>query len=195
MKREITNVAGSVHARLLTRAKAEGRPFDELLQYFAMERFLYRLSRSEHADRFVLKGALMLQLWGGALGRATKDIDLLGRSPLSVSELVDLVRSCLADAVDDDGLRFDPALVTGEEIRLAADYNGVRTRCPARLGNARVAIQVDVGFGDVITPGAQNIGTRRFSTSRRLDCLVTRPRPPSRRSSRPWWCSTWQTPG
>ncbi|MGM0577601.1 MAG: nucleotidyl transferase AbiEii/AbiGii toxin family protein [Myxococcota bacterium] len=157
MKKEITNVAASVHARLLNRAKAERRPFNELLQYYAMERFLYRLSRSEHADRFVLKGALMLQFWGGALTRATKDIDLLGRSTVSVTEIVDVVRSCLAAAVDDDGLRFDPARVIGEEIRLAANYDGVRVRCGARLGNARVAIQVDVGFGDVVTPGAQDI--------------------------------------
>ena len=152
-----THVAASVHARLLNRAKAEGRPFHELLQYYAMERLLYRLSRSEHADRFVLKGALMLQFWGGPLARATKNIDLLGRSMLPVAELVEVVRGFVAIAVDDDGLSFDPAQVTGEEIRLAAHYDGVRIRCAARLGNARVTIQVDVGFGDVVTPGAQEI--------------------------------------
>lgn len=157
MKKEVTNIAASVHARLLNRAKTEGRPFNELLQYFAMERFLYRLSRSEHADRFVLKGALMLQFWGGPVSRATKDIDLLGRATGTVEELAEVVRSCLAVAVEDDGLCFDPKRVTGEEIRLAANYNGVRMRCAARLGNARVAIQVDVGFGDVVTPGAQDI--------------------------------------
>jgi len=157
VKKGITNVAASVHARLLNRAKAESRPFNELLQYYAMERFLYRLSRSEHAEGFVLKGALMLQFWGGPLSRATKDIDLLGRDSVSVRELVELVRSCLAVAVDDDGLSFDPRHVAGEETRLAANYNGVRIRCGARLGNARVALQVDVGFGDVITPGAQAI--------------------------------------
>ncbi|RMG12191.1 MAG: nucleotidyl transferase AbiEii/AbiGii toxin family protein, partial [Deltaproteobacteria bacterium] len=157
MKKKATNLAASVHARLLDRAKAEGRPFNELLQYYAMERFLYRLSRSEHGDRFVLKGALMLQLWGRPVTRATRDIDLLGRGASNVDYLVDVVRSCLALEVEDDGLRFDPECVTGKEIRLAANYDGVRIRCKAQLGNACVSLQIDVGFGDVITPGAQEI--------------------------------------
>ena len=93
MKTKVTDIAASVHARLLNRAKAEGRTFEELLQYYVMERFLYRLSRSDHADRFVLKGALMLQFWGGPLSRATKDIDLLGRSTATVDELVDVVHA------------------------------------------------------------------------------------------------------
>jgi hypothetical protein len=83
VKEEPTNIAASVHARLLNRAKMEGCPLNELLQYFAMERFLYRLSRSPYANRFVLKGALMLQFWGGTLARTTKDIDLLGLVEIS----------------------------------------------------------------------------------------------------------------
>lgn len=125
MKKPIINMAASVHARLLKRAKAEGRPFNELLQYYAMERFLYRLSRSTYADRFVLKGALMLQFWGGPLSRATKDIDLLGRATASVSELVEIVKNCLTAKVEDDGLLFDQASVTGEEIRFVVNYDGV----------------------------------------------------------------------
>ena len=152
MKKPITNLTASVRARLLNRAKAEGRPFDELLQYYAMERFLYRLSRSEHAGQFVLKGALMLQIWGGPLARATKDIDLLGRMNAPASSIAKIVRECLATDVPDDGLHFEPSTVTGEEIRLAANYNGVRIRCRALLGTARVALQIDVGFGDIITP-------------------------------------------
>lgn len=77
-RRPVRNLAASVHDRLLARAKAEDRPFDELLQYYAIERFLFRLSRSPHAGRFVLKGALMLQFWGGALTRSTRDVDLAG---------------------------------------------------------------------------------------------------------------------
>ncbi|MCG8421350.1 MAG: nucleotidyl transferase AbiEii/AbiGii toxin family protein [Proteobacteria bacterium] len=157
MNTRITNMAASVRARLLQRAKADGRPFSELLQYYAMERFLYRLSRSEYADRFILKGALMLSLWGGPLTRATKDIDLLGRTTSTVDELVDAVRSCLQIDVDEDGLRFEPQSVLGEAIRLAARYHGVRVRFRAQLGTARISLQVDVGFGDVITPGAQPI--------------------------------------
>ena len=157
MTKKVTNIAASVHARLLNRAKAEGRPFEEMLQYYVMERFLYRLSRSDHAERFVLKGALMLQFWGGPLSRATKDIDLLGRSTATVEELVDVIRGCVTVPVDDDGLRFDTASVTGEDIRLAAHYQGVRIRCRASLGNARVSLQVDIGFGDVVTPDFQRI--------------------------------------
>jgi hypothetical protein len=99
----------------------------------------------------------MLQLWGGPCTRATKDIDLLGRTTVSVDELVDILRSCIAVEVDDDGLRFDEATVKGEAIRLGAEYDGVRIRCTAKLGNARVIVQVDVGFGDIVIPRAQEL--------------------------------------
>ncbi len=171
MKKPITNMAASVHARLLKRAKAEGRPFNELLQYYAMERFLYRLSRSTYNDRFVLKGALMLQFWGGPLSRATKDIDLLGRATTSVSDLVEIVKGCIAVDVEEDGLLFDATSVMGEEIRLAANYDGVRVRCWANLGNARIALQIDVGFGDIVTPGEKDVeypSLLDFSTPRLL---------------------------
>jgi len=152
-----TNIAASVRARLLNRAKADGRPFQEVLQYYAMERFLYRLSRSEHASRFVLKGALMLQFWGGPLTRSTKDIDLLGQKTLSVDDLVGIMRACCDVEVDDDGIAFDAESIEGEEIRLDAIYDGVRVRGRCTLENARVTFQVDVGFGDVITPGAVTV--------------------------------------
>ena len=157
MKKSPTNIAASVRARLLNRAKAEDRPFNELLQYYAMERFLYRLSCSQYVDQFVLKGALMFQLWGGPVTRATKDIDLLGRNALGVADLVNIVEDCIALSVDDDGLQFDLGSVEGEEIRLAANYNGVRVRCKATLGSARIALQIDVGFGDVVTPRAYDL--------------------------------------
>lgn len=153
----VTNVSASVRARLLNKAKADGRPFNELLQYYAMERFLYRLSRSEFADKFVLKGGLMLQMWGGSLRRATKDIDLHKKSAASVEDLIEVVRSCLNAAVEDDGLEFDAKTIVGEKIRLDAQYDGVRIRFAGLLAKARVTVQVDVGFGDVITPGAQPI--------------------------------------
>ena len=148
-------MAASVRARLLNRAKREKRPFNELLQYYGMERFLYRLSQSEHAERFVLKGGLMLQFWGDLLTRATKDIDLLGRDAASVEELVLVMEQCLNAEVEDDGLRFDADTISGEEIRVDAKHHGVRLRFLGFLGTARISLQVDVGFGDVITPGAQ----------------------------------------
>lgn len=157
MRKKPTNVAASVRAKLLNRAKAEGRPFQEVLQYYAMERFLYRLSQSEHASRFVLKGALMLQFWGGPLTRSTKDIDLLGETTTSVEDLVGVMRACCDVDVEDDGIAFDAESIAGEEIRLDAIYDGVRVRGRCTLDGAVVTFQVDVGFGDVITPGAVTV--------------------------------------
>lgn len=157
MNKPLKNVPASVHARLLNLARSEGRPFNEVLQYYAMERFLYRLSMSRHAAHFVLKGALMLQFWGGSLSRATKDVDLLGRVQLTVDEMLEVVRECIKVPAKDDGLEFDIESVHGEEIRLDANYNGVRMHCGAYLGKARIKLRVDIGFGDVITPEAQQI--------------------------------------
>ena len=154
MKKPIKNMAASVHARLLKRARAEGRPFNELLQYYAMERLLHRLSISRHRERFVLKGGLMLQFWGAALTRSTKDIDLLGAGPADVTALEEILRQVLAVPVVADGLRFDRDSVKGSEIRRDAPYRGVRVTLTGQLGNARVHLQVDVGSGDVITPAA-----------------------------------------
>ena len=153
MSKPTRNLAASVHARLLKRAKAENRPFTEFLQYYAMERFLYRLSRSPEVDRFVLKGALMLPFWGGPLTRATRDVDLLARRTGDVDDFVSIVRSCLQlTDLPDDGMSFDPDGVTGEEIRADATYQGVRVRLRGTLGKARVVLQVDIGFGDAVVP-------------------------------------------
>ena len=78
-KKEIKNMADSVREKLLQKSKSDKRPFNELLQYFAMDRFLYRWSRSKYSRFFVLKGALLLRLWGGDEARATKDIDMFGQ--------------------------------------------------------------------------------------------------------------------
>lgn len=150
-------VAASVRARLLNRSRAEGRPFQELLEYFAMERFLYRLSRSPHAGHFVLKGALMLQLWHAERARSTRDIDLLGLVPPGVDEVASRIREVLAQPVDDDGVVFDVAGLTAAEIRTRSRYDGARVRFHARVGAARVAMQIDVGFGDVVTPAPVHI--------------------------------------
>ncbi len=151
------NLAASVQARLQNRARATKRPFSELLQYFAMERFLYRLSTTPHRAHFVLKGALMLHVWDAPLARATKDVDFLGRLDNSLENLERVIREvCTAD-VEPDGLVFDAATVKTERIKEDADYEGVRIRFVCLLGRARVTMQLDVGFGDVVTPGAQNI--------------------------------------
>ncbi len=104
----LRNVPASVRQRLLNRARSDSRPFNELLQFFAMERFLYRLSQFAHADQFVLKGALMLQLWRSPTIRPTMDIDLLGRTSNAEADLVAQLRGILAVDVEPDGLVFDP---------------------------------------------------------------------------------------
>ena len=157
MNKGITNVAASVRDRLLNRARAENRPFNELLQYYVIERFLYRLSRSQHASHFVLKGALMIQVWGGHLGRSTKDIDLLGRSDNAVESVEAAIRDCLQVEVEDDGVRFDVASIEGKEIVADAEYVGARIRFLAFVGEARLTVQVDVGFGDAIVPAPEPV--------------------------------------
>jgi Nucleotidyl transferase AbiEii toxin, Type IV TA system len=113
-KRKLTNMPASVHHRLLNLARETKRPFNELLQYYTMERFLFRLGASEHADRFVLKGALMLRVWDLPLARPTMDIDMLGRTPKSVDDLVEIIRQCLAVEIPDDGVSFDTKSVKGD---------------------------------------------------------------------------------
>jgi hypothetical protein len=151
-QRPPVNVAQSVHQKLLTRAKSEGRPFNELLQHYAIERFLYRLGQSEHAEKLLLKGALLLRVWKIPMARPTMDIDVLGRTEGTQDALTDILRDCMAAKVDDDGMRYDPGSLTTEAITLEADYRGWRIRFRASLGNARVAMQVDVGIGDIVYP-------------------------------------------
>lgn len=146
------NLAASVHQRLMNEAKRSDRPFNELLQYYTLERFLYRLSRSPHAAKFLLKGALMLRAWGIPQSRPTMDIDLLGRTDNEIDRLVSLMREVCGQAVEPDGLTFDPAGVRGERITEGAEYEGVRVTFRGQLGNARVPMQIDIGFGDVVTP-------------------------------------------
>ena len=151
--REIKNVAASIRQRLLNEARASDRPFNELLQYYCMERFLSRLSHSPHSHRFVLKGALVLSSWIVSRSRPTKDIDFLGRVQNDVGTVAALVKEVCQQAVDPDGLVFDESSVVGDRIAEEAEYGGVRVRCHARLGTARVVIQIDVGFGDEVVPG------------------------------------------
>lgn len=153
MTRPLRDVAASVRQRLQNVAKATGRPFQEVLDYYAMERFLYRLARSPHADRFVLKGALLFRAWGGASSRPTRDIDLLARMENTVGAVVPVFKEMCELAVEPDGMVFDPASVAGVVIKEDADYPGVRVRFLGTLQNARVAMQADLGFSDVITPG------------------------------------------
>lgn len=150
---ERKNLAASIRERLRQRAVADGRPFDELLTYYAIERFLFRLSRTRHRDRFVLKGALMLPLWGVSVARATRDIDLLGHGAPTPEEIAGVIRDCLAVDVPPDALEFDVSSIETSEIREHERYGGTRVTFLATLERARIKMQVDIGLGDAITPG------------------------------------------
>lgn len=146
------NLAASVRARLLNVAKAQESDFNQVLVRFALERILYRLTQSKYADRFLLKGALLFTLWYDMPHRATRDVDLLGFGASDLESVVQVFREIAAVAVD-DGIVFDPASVTVEEIRKEAGYGGVRVVIAGELAKARCKAQIDVGFGDAVTPG------------------------------------------
>lgn len=154
MKKKVKDVAASIRQRLQNAAKKAHRPFQEVLEYFAMERFLYRLSCSPHAGRFVLKGALMFRVWNAPASRPTRDIDLLGRMESTVAAVVPVFKDVCNQAVEPDGLIFHADSVAGQAIKEDADYAGVRVTFRATLQNSRIAMQIDVGFGDVLTPAA-----------------------------------------
>lgn len=145
------DLAASVRARLLTVAKAQRVDFNQVVVRFALERMLYRLSQSLHADRFLLKGALLFTLWYDMPHRATRDADLLGFGASDLASVAQAFRDIAAVAVD-DGIVFNPESVSVEEIRKEAGYGGVRVFIAGELAKARCKTQIDVGFGDAVTP-------------------------------------------
>ncbi len=154
MKKPLTNIGASVRARLQRLAREQGEDFQLLLTRYANERLLFRLSTSGHAQQFVLKGAALFTLWTGKPHRATRDLDLLGFGDPGVEHVRQVFSEVLAREVADDGVHFDlPTLAVGL-IREDQEYGGVRVEVVARVTNAQVRLQVDVGFGDAITPEA-----------------------------------------
>jgi len=147
-----SNLAASVRARLLTIAKAEKTDFNAVLVRFALERFLYRLSRSVHADSFVLKGAMLFNLWYTMPHRPTRDVDLLGFGASDLNSIAQAFCEIVSVAAV-DGIVFDATSVSVDEIRKSAGYAGARVLVSAELSRARCKVQIDIGFGDAITPG------------------------------------------
>ncbi len=148
------NIAASIHQRLLNIARDTDRPFNEVLQYFAMERFLYRLSVSEHANNFVLKGALLFRIWDIPDTRATRDIDFLAFVDNTPERLSQIIRDVCAIEHLEDGLSFDADSIAATTIKEDADYEGLRVTFRGNLGKARISMQVDVGFNDALHPSA-----------------------------------------
>jgi hypothetical protein len=151
-KREVKNIAASVKQRLLTLSRECGEEFNLLLIRYGIERFLYRLSQSEHADSFVLKGASLFHFCADASHRPTRDIDLLSRGSSDPARLKEFFEQVAGLEMGDDGMTFDPSSIYTEPIRREEEYEGVRVHLKGRLGTARLSLQIDVGFGDAVTP-------------------------------------------
>jgi predicted nucleotidyltransferase component of viral defense system len=147
--------AASIRQRLLNLARERGEDFGLVLTRYALERVMYRLSVSGHCEQFILKGAMLFALWGNDPHRPTRDLDLLGRGAIDTRRLEHIFREVLAVEVEDDGLDFHAETVRGERIREDEEYEGVRVHLEARLAAARIKVQIDVGFGDVVTPAPQ----------------------------------------
>ncbi|UCD15078.1 MAG: nucleotidyl transferase AbiEii/AbiGii toxin family protein [Candidatus Omnitrophota bacterium] len=152
MRKNVKNIQASVRAQLQNKAKEAKRPFAEVLQYYGMERFLYRFSRSKYANKFILKGALMFMVWQVPQRRITLDIDFSARYDNQIATIEKVIKDVCKVSVISDGLIFDPQIVKGQKIKEAADYEGVRVKFKGFLERSRIPMQIDVGFGDVIYP-------------------------------------------
>lgn len=157
MNKEIKNVAASVLAKLRNHAKASGVPLQQVLQHYAIERFLYRISKSAHAQSVVLKGALLLKTIDIPSARPTMDIDMLRQGRADEASLRALVRDCMLLEVEPDGLAFLADSLVAETITKDSEYQGTRLLLDARMDNVRLRIQIDFGVGDVMVPGPRLI--------------------------------------
>jgi predicted nucleotidyltransferase component of viral defense system len=151
------NIVASIHQRLLNVSRQSRRRFNDLVLYYAVERFLYRLSQSAYRDRVVLKGGLMLNVWQTPVTRVTRDIDLLARIGNDPQTIAEVVRAICAVDVKDDGIVFDSDSVSTHSIAEDASYEGVRARFRGHFGKMPLAMQIDFGFSDVVTPAPTEI--------------------------------------
>ncbi len=146
-----SNLAESIRARLLNLSKSEGSDFSALLTRYALERFLYRIGQSEYVNCFLLKGALLFALWYEMPHRPTKDIDLLGFGQSDLRTMKQIFQE-IASIPCEDGICFDSTSITLDEIRKNTGYTGARIILSGELSKARCKIQIDIGFGDAVTP-------------------------------------------
>lgn len=156
MPKEVRNIGASVRARLQNLSRETGQSFELILTRYALERLLYRLSTSAYAERFVLKGAMLLTSWFEDPHRATRDLDLLGFGDPDPDAMIAVFREILAADVA-DGVEFDSNALRVDQIREELEYGGLRLRTIASISGARIAVTVDVGFGDALEPGAEVI--------------------------------------
>ncbi|MBI9018845.1 MAG: nucleotidyl transferase AbiEii/AbiGii toxin family protein [Phycisphaerae bacterium] len=150
--------AHSVRQRLLNISNQKGVDYNLTLIWYALERLLYRLSRSTHSERFILKGAMLFTVWSGRTFRPTKDIDFLGYGDSSPEYLKNVFTDILqVEGNWDDGLKFVTDSLNVQPIREDQEYGGQRITVNALLGTARIRLQIDVGFGDAVTPLPEKI--------------------------------------
>ena len=161
MKKPVSNIQASIHDRLNNQAKAQGQPYNEIFQYYLIERFLYRLSISPYSDQFILKGAMAINLLDAAFPRATRDIDFLGIKDVSLSSLENAIKAICAITVEDDGLEFIPESVVSSPIKINDKYPGIRFNFMVHFGKSVHSMQIDVGVADKIFPAARKI---KFTT-------------------------------
>jgi hypothetical protein len=156
------DLAVSIKARLLNQAKAQGEEFERTLTRFAAERLLFRLGASEARDRCILKGASLLAFWLPDPYRTTRDVDVLASGPTDDGAIRALIEEICAVACPEDGLRFDLSELVVEPIRAEEEYAGKRARFRAWLGNARIRVQLDLGFGDALAAQPEEIEYRPY---------------------------------
>lgn len=147
-----TNVEQSVRQKLLNIANAKGLDYNIVLIWYGLERFLYRLSKSDYRNHFILKGAMLFSVWAKQPLRPTKDLDLMAYGNASENCLREIFVDVCHTKVEDDGLVFDEASIGIHPIREDQEYAGQRIKLLAKMGNAKIKLQIDIGFGDAITP-------------------------------------------
>lgn len=152
-----TNIAASVQQRLLNLSKLRGEDPNLIFIRYAVERLLYRISRSKHSTKFILKGAMLLSIWMGRPHRPTKDLDLLGFGDASADGIRNIFRDICQVEVKPDGMEFKAESIQITEIREDLEYPGQRVKLEGRLGNARINTQIDIGFGDSVVPNPTQI--------------------------------------
>ena len=156
-KEAIKNIAASVRQRLLNIAREQEEDFNLILTRYGLERMLYRLSQSKWQDQFLLKGAMLFTFWHDEPHRPTRDADFLGLVDPDIDKITAIFQSLCSITVDDDGLNFDSETVAAEEIRENNAYEGIRVHLSGELSGAKIILQIDIGFGDVVTPDPEEI--------------------------------------
>ena len=151
------NIAASIRQRLLNIAREQRIEFQLILTRFALERFLYRLSQSNYSNDFVLKGAMLFQVWGGSLHRPTRDLDLLSFGTPDIAYFTKTIKEICDQDFSDDGLLFHSESILLERIKEEDEYQGLRATLIVTLDTARIPLQIDIGFADAIIPAPVKI--------------------------------------